>query len=219
MRFLAWAHWLAGRLSPTMSMPDEPLPVPDIDAKWIEHRIVVVRGQKVMLDVDLAALYGVATKRLNEQVRRNLARFPDDFLFGLTPAEFQALRSSRSQNATLNTPASIGPARSSRGANIKYAPYAFTEHGVTMLSAVLKSPRAVAVSIAVVRTFVRLRYAVAEQVGLIHRIEDLEQRSTYHDGQITLLFDTIHHLLAPDPAPDERPAIGFLATGSRDRQD
>jgi hypothetical protein len=100
-------------------MPDESRPVPDIDAKWIEHRIFVVRGQKVMLDIDLAALYDVPTKALNQQVRGNLARFPDDFLFRLTPAELEAVRES------------IGPARPARGGNIKYAPYAFTEHGVT----------------------------------------------------------------------------------------
>jgi ORF6N domain-containing protein len=198
-------------------MPDESLPVPGIDAAWIEQRIFVLRGQKIMLDVDLATLYGVPTKRLNEQVRRNLARFPDDFLFRLTSAELEIVGPPRSQNATLDAQVSGARARPGRGRNVKYAPYAFTEHGVTMLSAVLKSPRAVAVSIAVVRAFVRLRHAAAEHADLVHRIDDLEQRSTYHDGQLTLLFDTVHQLLAPDPGPDNHSAIGFLPAGSPDR--
>ncbi|HWZ59834.1 MAG TPA: hypothetical protein VNW46_12745 [Gemmatimonadaceae bacterium] len=113
----------------------------------------------------------------------------------------------------------IGSGRPARGKYTKYAPYAFTEHGVTMLSAVLKSPRAVAVSIAVVRAFVRLRHAVADQAELIHRIDDLEQRSTYHDGQLTLLFDTVHQLLAPDPDPSQRSAVGFLPGTSPDTRD
>lgn len=173
-----------------------------IDTTWIERRIYVVHGQKVMLDADLATLYGVPTGRLNEQVRRNVARFPGDFLFRLTAEEVRDLAPSRSQNAILNAPAG-------RGRNVKYPPAAFTEHGVTMLSAVLRSPRAVTMSIAVVRAFVRLRQLVSGHGELAHRVDDLEQRSTYHEGQLALLFDTVHELLSPEPAPDDRPAIGF----------
>jgi hypothetical protein len=184
-----------------MTPPDSPL-APPIDAEWIERRIYVVRGVKVMLAADLAILYGVPTKRLNEQVRRNLARFPEDFLFQLTPEEIHRLQPLRSQFATLDIP-------SGRGRYAKYLPYAFTEHGVTMLSAVLRSERAVAVSVAVVRAFVRLRYVVAAHTELAHRVDDLEQRSAYHEGQLAVLFDTVHTLLAPDPDAGERPEIGF----------
>src|SRR6266849_10784845 len=116
-----------------------------IPSERIEKAILLIRGQKVMLDSDLAELYGVATKRLNEQVRRNRARFPKDFMFQLTGKEAESLRS---QNATL---------KKGRGRHRKYAPYAFTEQGVAMLSSVLNSERAIEVNIAIMRAFVRLR--------------------------------------------------------------
>lgn len=199
------------------------VPVGDHD---IESQIYLLRGKKVMLDADLARLYGVPTKRLNEQVKRNLGRFPDDFLFRLSKDEVAALQQQRdhrglsvpertetrdapsagSQNATLITPHT----RSSRGQNIKYAPYAFTEHGVTMLSAVLRSERAVLVSVAVIRTFIRLRQLLSAQTAVLAHLEALDQRVTYHDGQLTVLFDVVHGILAPDGTPDEpRPTIGF----------
>jgi hypothetical protein len=197
-----------------------------VDEHDIESRIYFLRGKKVMLDTDLARLYGVPTKRLNEQVKRNLGRFPDDFLFRLSKDEIADLQQqiehrgfliaeslevmdtspARSQNATLVT----HPPHSHRGKNIKYAPYAFTEHGVTMLSAVLRSERAVLVSIAVIRTFIRLRQLLNTQTAVLAQLEELDQRVTYHDGQLTLLFDVVHGILAPDATPDEpRPTIGF----------
>src|SRR5947209_3552584 len=121
--------------------PDSGLAVDDVS-----DRIVVIRGRRVMLDADLATLYRVSPKRLNEQVKRNRARFPEDFLIQLTLEEARALVASRSQIATLK-----------RGRNLKYAPYAFTEHGAVMLAAVLNSPVAIDASIQVVRAFVRLR--------------------------------------------------------------
>jgi len=159
----------------------------------VAHRIVVIRGRRVLLDRDLAAVYGVAPKRLNEQVKRNRARFPDDFMFRLTLQEAQVLLSSRSQTATLK-----------RGANVKYAPYAFTEHGAVMLASVLDSPVALAASIQVVRAFVRLRALVAAHDELATKLDALEQK---FDQQFRVVFDAIRQLMAPPPSRATR--IGF----------
>ncbi len=144
-----------------------------------------------MFDFDLARLYRVTTRRLNEQVRRNLARFPDDFLFRLTPEEVTVMRSQ------------FAAASVSRR-NFRHRPYAFTEHGVTMLSAVLRSPEAVAVSVTVVRAFVRLRYALAGHIELARRVDELEKR---YDGQFKAVFDALREILQPPSGP--RPRIGF----------
>ena len=133
-------------------MPNTSIALPD---ELIKDTILLIRGRKVILDHDLARLYGVATKVLNQAVKRNLDRFPEDFMFQLTKAEteeWQRLKPSRSQIVILNK---------TRGANIKYQPYAFTEHGILMLSSVLKSQRAVQVNIQIMRTFVRLRQMLA----------------------------------------------------------
>ena len=142
-----------------------------------------------MLDADLAELYGVSTGRLNEQVSRNRKRFPEDFMFRLTSDEYDALRS---QIATLKT---------GRGQHRKYLPRVFTEHGVAMLSAVLRSQQAVEVSLAVVRTFVRLRQVLATN-------EELARKVAQHDHEIAILFDHIQHLLEPGESPTKHP-IGF----------
>jgi phage regulator Rha-like protein len=131
----------------------------------IENRILLVRGQKVMLDTELAELYGVPTGRLNEAVKRNRVRFPEDFMFQLTRQEARELEALRSQNATLK-----------RGQRRKYAPFVFTEHGIAMLSSVLNSERAIVVNIAIVRTFVRLRQMLATHEELAQRLELLEWR-------------------------------------------
>lgn len=157
----------------------------------IEQAIVVVRGQKVMLDSDLAALYGVPVKRLNEQVRRNADRFPLDFMLELTPEEVVHLRS---QSAT-----------SSAWGGRRYAPLAFTEQGVAMLSSVLRSPRAVQVNIEIMRAFVRLRRMLQSNDELTRKIAALEQR---YDGQFRVVFDAIRKLMAP-PAPPTKKRIGF----------
>jgi len=159
----------------------------------VADRIVVIRGRRVMLDRDLAAVYGVAPKRLNEQVKRNQARFPDDFMFRLTLQEGQALLASRSQVATLK-----------RGANVKYAPYAFTEHGAVMLAAVLDSPVAIAASIQVVRAFVRLRALVAAHEELATKLDALERK---FDQQFGVVFNAIRQLMAPPRSTVSR--IGF----------
>ncbi len=168
-----------------------------------------MRNQRILLDSDLAQLYGVETKRLNEQVRRNGARFPDDFMFQLTAEEFAALRS---QIATLKT---------GRGQHRKYMPYVFTEHGAIMAAMVLNSPRAVEVSVYVVRAFVRLREVLASNRELALRLDDLEEKTEalalQHDtfahntrGQLKQVFETIRQLMTP-PDPPKRP-IGFVTT-------
>jgi phage regulator Rha-like protein len=148
-----------------------------------------------MLDRDLAALYGVATKRLNEQVRRNLARFPDDFMFQLDAEEAEVLRS---QSATLK----LG-----RGQHRKYRPYAFTEQGVAMLSSVLNSDRAIEVNIAIMRAFVRLREMLASNKDLARKLDALEKK---YDAQFRVVFDAIRQLMAPPTEDQKKRRIGFV---------
>ena len=142
-----------------------------------------------MLDRDLAELFGVPVKRLNEQVKRNADRFPDDFMFQLTLEEGKALILSRSQIATLN-----------RGSNLKYRPYAFTEHGTVMLANVLRSSVAVRASIQVVRAFVHLRQMLAANQGLARKIAALERKVGKHDSDLQAILSALQSLLHP-PAP------------------
>lgn len=171
-----------------MKEPVEILPI-----GRIERAIFLIRGERVILAKDLARLYGVTTKRLNEQVKRNRERFPEDFMFQLTREEVESFKRSRSQFATLK-----------RGENIKYLPYAFTEHGVIMAANVLNSERAVQASVEVVRTFVRLRQMLASNAGLARKLDELERR---YDGQFKLVFEAIRRLMTP-PQPKPKP-IGF----------
>jgi hypothetical protein len=163
----------------------------------IASHILPLRGLRVMLDADLAALYGVETRRLNEQVRRNRERFPQDFIFELTPEEFAGLKS---QFAT----SSWGGRRTT--------PYAFTEHGALMAATILNSPRAVEVSVYVVRAFVQLRDLLAGNKDLARRLKELERRLTRkltdHDQVIAEILDAIRELMSP-PDPPKRP-IGFV---------
>ncbi len=159
----------------------------------IEESILVIRGQKVMLDRDLAVLYGVTTSNLNKAVQRNIARFPDDFMFQLTVDEADA---SRFQFGILK-----------RGHNIKYLPYAFTEQGVAMLSGVLKSTRAVEVNIAIMRAFVKLRETLSLHKELAHKLADLEKKVEGQDANIQNLFEAIRQLMAPPEVPHKE--IGF----------
>ena len=159
----------------------------------IEGRIFVIRDKRVMLDRHLATLYGVPVKRLNEQVKRNLSRFPADFMFRLEKSEADALRS---QIATLDR---------GRGHHTKYPPFAFTELGVAMLSSVLQSERAVQVNIEIMRTFVRLRALLASNTRLSEQLKLLENRV---DRQFQIVFEAIGALL--ETAPDHpRGKIGF----------
>jgi hypothetical protein len=164
----------------------------------IQQRIVVVRERHVMLDEDLAVLYGVQTRRLIEQVKRNIDRFPSDFMFQLTKDEATALRS---QSAT-----------SSDGhGGRRYAPYVFTEQGVAMLSGVLRSKTAVAVNIAIMRAFVELRRVAASYTAIERRLEDFERETKatlgQHDQQLDEIFEALRQLISPPPQPKH--PVGF----------
>jgi hypothetical protein len=165
-------------------------------AEKIERRIIELRGLKVMLDKDLAALYSVTTSNLNKTVKRNIARFPSDFMFQLTREEYQTLRFQ------------TGILESGRGQYSKYLPYVFTEQGVAMLSSVLRSPRAVLVNVEIMRAFVRLRRFLSTHKALAEQLKELESRVSGHDEQIQAIFQAIRQLMAP-PADAERPVIGF----------
>jgi hypothetical protein len=174
-----------------MFMANEPAiaPVAEMDGK-----IHLIRGQRVMLDSDLAAVYGVTTKRLNEQLKRNFDRFPADFAFRLTLEEVQAMRSQIATASKRNT---------------RYRPWAFTEHGAIMLAAVLNSPRAVEMSVFVVRAFVQMREVLASNRQLAAKLDALEKRVGGHDQVIANLVAAIRQLL--EAAGDEKPKreIGF----------
>ena len=160
----------------------------------IERAILVLRGHKVLLDADLAALYEVPTKVLLQAVKRNLERFPEDFMFQLDKQEFAILRS---QIVT----SSWGGRRT--------VPYAFTEQGVAMLSTVLNSPRAIAVNIEIMRAFVRLRELIASNKELAAKLDQLEKKLTTHDQAITEIMHAIRQLMTP-PEPAKKRPIGFI---------
>ncbi|MCJ7670086.1 MAG: ORF6N domain-containing protein [Dehalococcoidia bacterium] len=161
-----------------------------IPVSRIEKAILLIRGQKVMLDADMAELYGVETKVLVQAVKRNLERFPEDFMFQLSQEEFAILRS---QIVT-----------SSDWGGRRYRPYAFTEQGVAMLSSVLRSQRAIRVNIEIMRAFIHLRQMLASHVELARKLDALEQK---YDVQFKQVFEAIRQLMAP-PEPKRRP-IGF----------
>ena len=165
-----------------------------IPLERIEKRIFLLRGQRVLLSTDLAELYGVGTKVLVQAVKRNLDRFPDDFIFQLSPKELAVLRS---QIVTSNE-------KSGRGGR-RYPPYAFTEQGVAMLSSVLHSNRAVQVNIDIMRAFVRLRQMLASNANLARKLAALEKK---YDAQFRVLFDAIRELMTPPELKKKRP-IGF----------
>jgi len=161
----------------------------------IEQRIFLIRGQKVMLDRDLAELYGVETFNLNKAVKRNLGRFPEDFMFQLTKPEYDALRF---QFGMLK-----------RGAHSKYLPYAFTENGVAMLSSVLRSERAIQVNIVIMRAFTRLRQILASHKELARKVEELERKYGKHELEITTVFKVLKKLMQKPVEERPRKRIGF----------
>ena len=163
----------------------------------IETSILVVRGRRVILAADLAKIYGVEARVLNQAVKRNRERFPEDFTFRLTRDEASGIAASRSQSVILK-----------RGENIKYLPYVFTEHGAIMAANVLNSPHAVSMSVFVVRAFIRLRHTVELRKDVMAKLEELERAVTSHDTNIKTLFAAVHQLMAP-PDPKKR-KIGFL---------
>lgn len=165
----------------------------------IEDKIFLIRGQKAMMDRDLAGLYGVATKVLNQAVKRNLKRFPKDFMFQLTPSEKNELVTNCDRFKTLKHSTST--------------PFAFTEQGVAMLSSVLNSERAIEVNIAIMRVFVKIREMIATNKELAHKLNQLERKYEKHDEEIKLIFDAIRQLMIP-PGP-KRKRIGFLREGEK----
>jgi hypothetical protein len=171
--------------------PADSLPLP---IQLIERRIYLFRGHKVILDSDLAELYGVPTFRLNEAVKRNAKRFPADFMFELTKLEAQTLTSQ------------FAMSKSGRGGR-RTVPFAFTEQGVAMLSSVLNSDRAMQVNIAIMRAFVKLREIMVTHKDLAQKIEALERKYSVHDQEIQIIFKAIKKLLEPPTTPKRR--IGF----------
>jgi hypothetical protein len=163
----------------------------------ISRAILVLRGQRVLLDAELATLYGVTTKRLNEQVKRNAARFPEDFMFRLTRAETEALN--RSQIAT----------GSQKHRDPRFPPSVFTEHGAIMVATILSSPRAIEMSVYVVRAFVHLRELLASNTALARKLNELEGKLKNHDEAITAILSAIRELM--NPPPPKRRGIGFTA--------
>jgi len=177
--------------------------VPIVPAERVERSILFIRGQKVMLDSDLAKLYGVQTKVLIQAVKRNIDRFPEDFMFQLTVREVEGLRC---QFGTSNLRSQIV---TSRWGGLRYLPYAFTEQGVAMLSSVLRSRRAVQVNIEIMRAFVRLRRILASNRELARKLDELERK---YDRQFAVVFDAIRQLMAP--SVPRRRKIGFTAPTS-----
>jgi phage regulator Rha-like protein len=169
----------------TLIIPDE----------VIMNKIYYIRGQKVMIDSDLAELYGVETKRLKEQVKRNIERFPERYMFELTKEEAEV---SRSQNATLK-----------RGENIKYLPYAFTEHGVLQLSNVLKSKKAIAVSLKIIDVFIQLREILANHTELRLEVEKIKRKLDNQDKNMEVVFKYLDELLEKKENPTPRIQIGY----------
>lgn len=160
----------------------------------IEKRILLLRGHKVLISTDLAELYGVEPRALVQAVKRNIKRFPDDFMFQLTSDERTVSQALRSQNVILK-----------RGQHIKYPPFAFTEQGVAMLSSVLNSPRAIAVNIEIMRTFVKLRQFLTANEELARKLAKFEEK---YDMQFKAVFDAIRELMRPT-LPPAKPKIGF----------
>ena len=183
----------------------------------IQNRIYEIRGERVMLDRDLAALYEIETKALNLAVKRNTKRFPADFMFQLTKEEYENLRrqietlesssSSRLQNETL---------KKGRGQHTKYLPYAFTEQGVAMLSGILNSDKAIAMNIAIMRAFVDIRRILIQESDLRTQLEEIKERVGEHDAQLNQIYDAMENLLdekAADRKWNERKRIGFTING------
>jgi len=186
------------------------MPTNLIAVESVAQRILLIRGQKVMLDADLAELFGVPTKRFNEQVKRNLDRFPADFMFQLTEDEHESLRS---QNATLNKYESLRSQfvtlKTGRGQHRKYLPYVFTEHGAIMAATILNSPKAVEMSVFIVRAFVQLREMLSSNAELAEKLLELEHKVSGHDQAIAGVIDAIRQLMM-HAVGKSRP-IGFTA--------
>ena len=168
-----------------------------VPAQDIRPLIRPIRDQRVILDTDLASLYQVPTKALNQAVRRNREKFPEDLLFQLTWEEAALLPSLRSQFVTLK-----------RGRHLKYRPFAFTEHGALMAATILNSPRAVAMSLYIIRAFVKMREDLAANAAILRRLAEIDKTLLLHDGALREIYQKLRPLLEPPPAPP-KPEIGF----------
>jgi hypothetical protein len=208
-------------------MPSEKLALPE---KEIDAMIREIRGQRVMLDSDLARVYGVPTFRFNEAIKRNKNRFPPDFMFQLDEAEFEALKSQVAMSETQGAANSSQMAMSSRkqasltsqfailktgrGRHRKYRPYAFTEHGALQAANILKSPRAVHMSVFVIRAFVKMRSLLGDKRALARQLaaleKELKQRLDIHEAAIVSILQRVMDIIdPPSPPPPEKPRIGF----------
>lgn len=186
------------------------------------HFIYDIRGQRVMLDSDLAPIYGVTTKRFNEQVRRNQKRFPNDFAFQLTAAEAKDLRCQsgtlknmsgeilRSQNATTSGDSVLMRSQIATASkrNVRYRPWAFTEHGALQIANILRSDRAIAMSVYVIRAFIELRDKVTTNAAILKRLAEIDKTLLLHDSALRDVYQKLRPLLTPPPDP-VRPRIGF----------
>ena len=166
--------------------------------KPLESLILTVRGRKVLMDADLAEIYGVPTKVFNQAIKRNAERFPEDFCFRLILKEAEDVQRSRSQIVTLK-----------RGQNIKYLPYAFTEHGAIMAASVLNSPEAVAMSVFVVRAFMQMREQLAANAAILKRLAEIDKTLLEHDSALRTIWTKLQPLLAPPPEPPRKRIKGF----------
>ena len=182
----------------------------------IQNRIYEIRGERVMLDKDLAALYETETKALNQAVKRNLKRFPPDFMFQLTKEEYESLRSqfetldnSKPQKSLRSQIVTLDPGR---GQHSKYLPYVFTEQGAAMLSGVVNSDKAIEMNIAIMRAFVAVRHVLLKQNDLKEQLKEIKERLGEHDTQLNHIYDAMENLLDEKAAQrkwDERERIGF----------
>lgn len=185
--------------------------------QFIQNKIYEIRGHKVMLDFDLAELYEVETKVLNQAVKRNIDRFPGDFMFQITRKEWIQMRSQfvtaysqDDENQNMNSSQFVMSSRKNRGAS--YLPYAFTEHGITMLSGILKSEKAIKMNIAIVRAFIALRKFAIQYADLTEQLKELKEKVGNHDGQLNQIYEAIENLLdekAERQTWNERERIGF----------
>lgn len=180
-------------------MSNNKIAIPD---EIVMTKIFVIRGQKVMIDRDLAELYGVETKRLKEAVRRNITRFPEDFMFEMTKQEFENWRT---QFATSD----------SDKKGLRYAPFCFTEQGVTMLSCVLNSERAIKINIQIVRVFTRIREALTDNLSLKLEIEEIKKKLQNQDKNIELVFSYLDELIEKQENPKPRKQIGFKSSDKK----
>jgi hypothetical protein len=178
----------------------------------IQNRIYEIRGERVMLDRDLASLYEVETKRITEAVKRNIKRFPPDFMFQLTKEQWESLRFQAETPEENSLRPQIATLKTGRGLHTKYLPYAFTEQGIAMLSGVLNSDKAIQMNIAIMRAFVAIRKILIQETDLKVQLQEIKERLGEHDAQLNQIYDAMENLFDEKAAErkwNERPRLGF----------